>query len=416
MQVQLIDHAALLPLYLAAGTAAIALFAGRFAKACMMIGLGAAAVAAVSLAAGPDRATFAVAEWHSYVADEAAMGAAALFAALSVLVAAVSGRQSGEYWFLLAVSAAGGITLAGSRDLITLIVALETLTVPLYVLVTKPGRDGAEAGVTFLIASIAASATALMGAAFLYAAAGTVHFDGLAARLAGADPGLVAAGAALLLGGLAFKLAAAPLHAWVPLVLERAPLPVATYLASASKLGGAIAIIWVVYFGLEARAGMSTGLVVAALSVASIVIGNLGALAQRRTVPLWPGQGSPTRDTRSRRWRWSRPRPAAKTRARPPRRRSRTRSSSCCSRRELSRPSRPCAPRARRAVPNPQVSRVTTRIVVRQDCERRAPRGPIHGLTPGMRGLAVSAKAVRSPSSPGSGGPRPFPPRSSSSP
>lgn len=291
MRVQAIDHAALLPLYLAAGAAVLALFTGRLAKACMMIGLGAAALAALWVAAGPIRSTFAVGEWHSYVADEAAMGTAALFAGLSVLVAAVSGRQPGEYWFLLAISAAGGITLAGSRDLITLIVALETLTVPLYILVAKPGRDGAEAGVTFLIASIASSATALMGAAFLYAAAGTVHLEGLAAGLAGADPGLAAAGAALLLTGLAFKLAAAPLHAWAPLVLERAPLPIATYLASASKLGGAVAIVWVVYFGLEAGAGTSAGIVMAALSVASIVIGNLGALVQRRTVPLlaWSG-------------------------------------------------------------------------------------------------------------------------------
>jgi NADH-quinone oxidoreductase subunit N len=291
MRVQAIDHVALLPLYLAAGTAVLALFAGRFAKTCTMVGLSAAAIAALSVAAGADRATFAVGPWHSYVADDAAMGAAALFAGLSVLVAAVSGRQPGEYWFLLAISAAGGITLAGARDLITLIVALETLTVPLYVLVTKPGRDGAEAGVTFLIASIASSATALMGAAFLYAAAGTVHLAGLASGLGSADPALTAAGAALLLGGFAFKLAAAPLHAWAPLVLERAPLPIATYLASASKLGGAVAIIWVVYFGLAAGAGTSTGMVVAALSVASIVIGNLGALVQRRTVPLlaWSG-------------------------------------------------------------------------------------------------------------------------------
>ncbi|MDA1358525.1 proton-conducting transporter membrane subunit [Glycomyces luteolus] len=291
MRVQAIDHVALLPLYLASGAAVLALFAGRFAKPCMMIELGASALAACWAAGGKDRATFAVGDWHSYVADDAAMGAAALFAGLSVLVAAVSGRQSGEYWFLLAVSAAGGITLAGARDLITLIVALETLTVPLYVLVTKPGRDGAEAGVTFLIASIASSATALMGAAFLYAAAGTVHLEGLATGLADADPALVAAGTALLLGGLAFKLAAAPLHAWAPLVLERAPLPIATYLASASKLGGAVAVVWVVYFGLAANAGASTGIVMAALSVASIVVGNLGALVQRRTVPLlaWSG-------------------------------------------------------------------------------------------------------------------------------
>jgi len=310
MRVQSIDHAALLPLYLAAATAVLALFAGRFAKAAMMIGLGAAGVAAVWVGVGSDRATFAVDGWYSYVADDAAMGAAALFAALTVLVAGISGRQAGEYWFLLAISASGGIALAGARDLVTLIVALETLTVPLYVLVTKPGRDGAEAGATFLIASITASATALMGAALLYSASGTVHLGALAEGLRGADTGLVAAGVALLLGGLAFKLAAAPLHAWAPMVLERAPLPVATYLASASKLGGALAVVWVVYFGFIPGAGItgdvlappggfgpapgaatSAGIVLAALSIASIAVGNLAALVQRRTVPLlaWSG-------------------------------------------------------------------------------------------------------------------------------
>jgi NADH-quinone oxidoreductase subunit N len=291
MRVQAIDHAALLPLYLAAATAALALFAGRFAKAAMMTGLTAAGAAAVWVGAGPDRATFAVGDWHSYVADDPAMGAAALFAALAVLVAAVSGRQAGEYWFLLSASASGGIALAGARDLVTLIVALETLTVPLYVLVARPGRAGAEAGTTFLIASVTSSATALMGAALLYAATGAVHLAGLAEGLGAADPKLAAAGAALLLGGLAFKLAAAPLHAWAPLVLERAPLPVATYLASASKLGGAIAIVWVVAFGLADGAGASAGAVLAVLSVASIAVGNLAALAQRRTVPLlaWSG-------------------------------------------------------------------------------------------------------------------------------
>lgn len=291
MRVQLIDHVALLPLYLASAAAVLALFAGRVAKAAMMIGLASAGVAALWIAAGPDRETFAVGEWFSFAADDVAMGAAALFAGLTVLVAALSGRQAGEYWFLLAISAAGGIALAGARDLITIIVALETLTLPLYVLVSKPGRAGSEAGVTFLIASITSSATSLMGAALLYAASGTVHLAGLAGGLAGAHAGLVAAGVALLLGGIAFKLAAAPLHAWAPLVLERAPLPIATYLASASKLGGALAVVWVVHFGLAASATLSAGIVLAALSVASIVIGNLGALVQKRTVPLlaWSG-------------------------------------------------------------------------------------------------------------------------------
>ncbi|GAB3648859.1 NADH-quinone oxidoreductase subunit N [Glycomyces tarimensis] len=291
MVAQTIDHAALLPLYLAAATAAAALFAGRFAKAAVMAGLAASGVAAVWLGFGPTRATFAVGEWHSFVADDAAMGVAALFAGLTVLVAAISGSREPEFFFLLAVSAAGGITLASSRDLVTLIVALETLTVPLYLLVAKPGREGAEAGVTFLIASITSSATALMGSALLYAAGGSVHFGGLAAGLDGAHAGLVAAGVALTLGGLAFKLAAAPLHAWAPLVLERAPLPIATYLASASKLGGGIAVVWVVYFALAPSAGLAAGIVLAVIAVASIAVGNVAALVQRRTVGLlaWSG-------------------------------------------------------------------------------------------------------------------------------
>ncbi|GAB3229715.1 NADH-quinone oxidoreductase subunit N [Glycomyces halotolerans] len=291
MNSQAIDHAALLPLYLAAATAAVALFAGRAAKAATMLGLTASGAAAVWLAFGPVRETFAVGPWHSFVADDTAMGLAALFAGLTVLAAAIGGRREPEYFFLLAISAAGGITLASGRDLITLIVAVETLTVPLYVLVAGPGRRGAEAGVTFLIASITASATALMGAALLYTAAGTVHLEGLPGALVGTDPGLVAAGTTLLIGGLAFKLAAAPLHSWAPLVLERAPLPVATYLASASKLGGAVAIIWVVHFGLPGAASLPAGIVVAGLAVASIGIGNIGALVQRRTVGVlaWSG-------------------------------------------------------------------------------------------------------------------------------
>lgn len=288
---QSIDHVALLPLYLAAASAAVALFAGRAAKATTMIGLAASGAAAIWLATGPTRETFAVGDWFSFTADTTTMGLAALFAGLTVLVAAISDSREGEYFFLLAISAAGGITLSSSRDLITLIVAVETLTVPLYILVARPGRDGAEAGVTFLVASITASATALMGAALLYSAAGTVHFAGLGAALGDAHSGLVAAGTALLLGGLAFKLAAAPLHAWAPLVLERAPLPIATYLASASKLGGAIAVIWVVYFGLSGGAAEPAGLVLAVLAVASIAVGNIGALVQRRTVGLlaWSG-------------------------------------------------------------------------------------------------------------------------------
>jgi NADH-quinone oxidoreductase subunit N len=243
----------------------------------------------------------------SYVFDGLARLGAGLLVALTliVLLLVVPALKSavapaGETCFLLICSLTGGVALAGAGDLITLIVALETLTVPLYILVALYRRragQAAQAGVTFFVNSVVATAITLLGAALLYLGSGNVHLRGPAtavwqptdSRLAP----LLAAGIGLVLAGLAFKVAAVPLHAWAPTTYDGAPLPVAGYLSTASKLGGVLAILIVVREVQLSAAGPqagpvlhTTGVTLAALAIASMVVGTLVALRQQRVVRL----------------------------------------------------------------------------------------------------------------------------------
>ena len=208
---------------------------------------------------------------------------------------------AGEYCFLLLCSMTGGVVLGASRDLITLIIALETLTLPLYVLVGLRRRSvaSAEAAVTFFVVSVVSTAVTLLGAALLYAATGTVHIGALFASLTGdpigpeigGQPGgpeltrVVAVASVLVLVGLAFKVAAVPFHAWAPSTYDGAPLPVAAYLSTASKLGGVIALIVVVVDALRPRLEVA-GPALAVVAVLTMTVGNLVALRQRRMVRL----------------------------------------------------------------------------------------------------------------------------------
>ncbi|HLV58496.1 MAG TPA: NADH-quinone oxidoreductase subunit N, partial [Natronosporangium sp.] len=140
--IQSIDHVALLPVYLAGGTAVLALLVDlglarpRLTVAATAVGAAAVAAAAWAVGTGPVRETFClVADGGacSYVADRTSAAVAVLFGLLTLAVlglstGAVRHLPAGEYCFLLAASMTGGVALAYSRDLITLIVAVETLT------------------------------------------------------------------------------------------------------------------------------------------------------------------------------------------------------------------------------------------------------------------------------------------------
>ncbi|GAA0795149.1 NADH-quinone oxidoreductase subunit N [Spirilliplanes yamanashiensis] len=301
---QTIDHVALLPGYLAALTAVLVLVADLFLPRLVLsaavagaVSVAAAAVAVVAVSpalADADtrvRATFcngAPGTDCSWESRPTAALVAVLFAILTVAVLALSAPMlrrgdapAGEFCFLLTCAMTGGVVTAYAGDLVTLIVGLETLTLPLYILVglRRPGSPaGARSAVTFLLVSIVSTAIALLGAALLYAATGTVFLRALAAPPL--VPELLTVGAVLLAAGLAFKVAAVPLHAWAPATYDGAPLPVAAYLSTASKLGGVAALVAVALRLPEARWTLL------ALGIATMTVGNLVALRQDRMVRL----------------------------------------------------------------------------------------------------------------------------------
>lgn len=301
MKTQTIDHIALLPAYLAAATAVLALLTdlvfSRRAAVVAVTGLGAAATGAAAAWVGTlgERRTFCTDDGCSYVTGGASALIVVTLCAATLVVLALSapilrsadGPPVGEYAFLLACSLTGGVVLAYARDLITLVVALETLTLPLYVLVAMRRKEerSAEASVNFLLVSVAASALTLFGAALLYAVTGTVQLAGLAEALDGDTIALTGAAIALVVTGIAFKTAAVPLHGWAPGTYDGAPLPIAAYLSTASKLGGVVALVWLVTIGLEPVLPIA-GTVLAVLSVATMTVGNLVALRQTRAVRL----------------------------------------------------------------------------------------------------------------------------------
>ncbi|SDT71481.1 NADH-quinone oxidoreductase subunit N [Actinoplanes derwentensis] len=297
MRSQAVDHLALLPLYAAAGTAILALLADlllarRTATVAATL-LGTLAVAVSALAVGPWDSTFCTTGGCSWVPTWPAAVAAALFAALTAGVLGLSipalrlgAAPAGEFCFLLACSMTGGVTVAYAGDLLTLIVGLETLTLPLYILVglrryapfARPSVRPAEASLTFFLVSVISTAIALLGLALIYVATGAVHLN-LLVPAAAPFAALGSVGSALLVIGLAFKVAAVPLHAWAPTTYDGAPIPVAAYLSTASKLGGILALAAVV-------AHLDTGAVLSALAVLTMTVGNLVALSQTRMVRL----------------------------------------------------------------------------------------------------------------------------------
>lgn len=295
---QVIDHVALLPGYVAAGTVVLVLLAdlvfGRRGTVIAVAAVGFIATAGVAVWLGTqaDRETFCSDGGCSLVTSVPGAVFAVAFAVLALAVLGLSSpllrggeAPSGEYVFLLACSLTGGVILASARDLITIIVALETLTLPLYALVAMRGgsRRSGEAAVNFLLVSVAASAVTLFGAAVLYVGTGAVHLAALADTLTATPLGIV--GAAMVIAGMSFKLAAVPLHGWAASTYDGAPLPIAAYLSTASKLGGVAALMWVVTEGFTPILQIVWP-ILAVLSVVTMTVGNLVALRQRRTVRM----------------------------------------------------------------------------------------------------------------------------------
>jgi NADH-quinone oxidoreductase subunit N len=198
-----------------------------------------------------------------------------------------------EFFHIVLVVTSALMLLAQSNHFVMLFVALETVTVGFYILVsyTRANPLSLEAGLKYLVTGALSSGLLLFGIALLYGAVGAVAGDdgrmhsgfefATLNRFLLANPGnlLARAGVVLVLSGVAFKVGAFPFQIWVPDVYQGAPTPVTAFLAVGSKAAGfAVLLTLVATFG---PCGGLVPIVLGLMAAATILFGNLAALGQR---------------------------------------------------------------------------------------------------------------------------------------
>jgi NADH-quinone oxidoreductase subunit N len=195
----------------------------------------------------------------------------------------------GEYHFLLLSAAAGALMLVAARDLMTLVVALELLSLPSIALVglRQGDRRAISSAWTFFLASVVSTAITLMGISLLYGASGTLSYAGLRTGLRDTDlpDGVVAVAVVLTVVGLLFKLGAVPFHVWIPDTYLGAPVMVAGFLSSVSKAASLGAVLTLLAYGLPYAYDTWQPLM-AIVAAVTMTVGNLGALRQVNAVGM----------------------------------------------------------------------------------------------------------------------------------
>ncbi len=208
-------------------------------------------------------------------------------AALTLLIAhrflIVKRISSPEFYALLLVSTMGMMVMANTTDLLVMFLGLEIMSVPLYVMAGYARRSLAsnEAGIKYFIMGAFASAFLLLGIAFVFGASGTTDLRQIVADysfIVSNFQNYLYAGAALILIGFGFKIAAVPFHAWVPDVYHGAPTPVTAFFSVGPKAAGFAVMLRIFLFGFE-QMEMLTELFWV-LAVLTMTVGNILALRQ----------------------------------------------------------------------------------------------------------------------------------------
>lgn len=187
-----------------------------------------------------------------------------------------------ELYLLMLLSTVGALLMVSAQHLASFFMSLEMLSIPLYGMLayTYMRKRSLESGLKYLVLSATASATLLMGMAFIYAEVGSLAFKPISMTLVDLfESPLLIVGTAMMMFGIAFKLSAAPFHIWTPDVYEGAPAPVANYLASVTKVAMmALAVRFLIDTSLLALPSVQMLLMV--MATLSILVGNLLAVRQ----------------------------------------------------------------------------------------------------------------------------------------
>jgi NADH-quinone oxidoreductase subunit N len=189
--------------------------------------------------------------------------------------------EHGEYYVIMLFSIVGMILMSQATDLIITFLALELLSIPLYVLAAfaYPRTESEEAGIKYFLLGSFATGFVVYGIALTFGATGTTSLAGIVAAVPNCNLTLLLAGAALILVGFGFKIGAVPFHMWTPDVYQGAPTSVTAFMAAGAKAAGFAALLRVF---ATAFPSLATDLmpVLALLSALSMVLGNIIAIAQ----------------------------------------------------------------------------------------------------------------------------------------
>jgi len=193
------------------------------------------------------------------------------------------GIERGEYYSLLLFSLTGMLLIGYAGDLIIIFLALELLSIPLYVLAAfaQPQPESEEAGLKYFLLGAFASGFVLYGIALTFGATGATRLGGIASAIRSGveSPGLLAFGLGMLLVGLGFKLSAVPFHMWTPDVYHGAPSAVVGFMSAGAKAGGLAALLRVLLLAFPALAA-SWAAAIAIVAAVSMIWGNVAAIAQ----------------------------------------------------------------------------------------------------------------------------------------
>ena len=231
-----------------------------------------------------------------YVVDEFSLVVKALFLLAGYVIVLLSSSHieegdywRGEYWFLLLSSLLGMVMMASARDLVSVFVALEFLSIPAYMLAAWRKRDlkSNEAGVKYFLLGVFASAVMLYGMSLLYGVANsTLLVDiGKSIDLGGTFGAVQALAIVFVVVGFAFKVSAVPFHTWAPDTYEGAPTPVTAFLSVASKAAGFVALVVLVLTAFPEGRDVWQPFIWG-LSALTMTVGNIFALRQTNFVRM----------------------------------------------------------------------------------------------------------------------------------
>ena len=187
-----------------------------------------------------------------------------------------------EFALLVMLALVGMMLMISANDLMSLYMAVELQSLPLYVVAAMRTNSlrSSEAGLKYFLLGALSSGMLLYGASLVYGFAGTTSFSGIAAAVSADQlPAVFIVGMVFMVSGIAFKISAAPFHMWTPDVYQGSPSPVTALFAIAPKVA-AMALMMRLTYGAFGSIEAEWSQVLVALSIASMVVGALGAIMQ----------------------------------------------------------------------------------------------------------------------------------------